>query len=233
MIVSSFENYLKTFSLEVCYENTFFREPINGFTHLFGAILSIFALVALTAKATYIYGIGLPLLSVILFGFSLVLLYSASAIYHLVNAKEKTIAFLRRLDHSMIFILICGSYMPYCLIGLEGKAQIFITSLIVILTVLGILFKMVWFNCPRILSTLMYIGMGWISLGAIPFFKNIPALALIWLAIGGVIYTIGGIIYALKPKFLEFNNLGFHEIFHIFILLGSLCHFISIFFYLL
>lgn len=92
---------------------------------------------------------------------------------------------------------------------------------------------MVWFNCPRILSTLMYIGMGWISLGAIPFFKNIPALALIWLAIGGVIYTIGGIIYALKPKFLEFNNLGFHEIFHIFILLGSLCHFISIFFYLL
>ncbi len=79
----------------------------------------------------------------------------------------------------------------------------------------------------------MYIGMGWISLGAIPFFKNIPALALIWLAIGGVIYTIGGIIYALKPKFLEFNNLGFHEIFHIFILLGSLCHFISIFFYLL
>ena len=213
-------------------KNTFFREPINGFTHLFGAILSIFALVALTAKATYIYGIGLPLLSVILFGFSLVLLYSASAIYHLVNAKEKTIAFLRRLDHSMIFILICGSYMPYCLIGLEGKAQIFITSLIVILTILGILFKMVWFNCPRILSTLMYIGMGWISLGAIPFFKNIPALALIWLAIGGVIYTIGGIIYALKPKFLEFNNLGFHEIFHIFILLGSLCHFISIFFYL-
>ena len=161
------------------------------------------------------------------------LLYSASAIYHLVNAKEKTIAFLRRLDHSMIFILICGSYMPYCLIGLEGKAQIFITSLIVILTILGILFKMVWFNCPRILSTLMYIGMGWISLGAIPFFKNIPALALIWLAIGGVIYTVGGIIYALKPKFLEFNHLGFHEIFHIFILLGSLCHFISIFFYLL
>lgn len=94
-------------------KNTFFREPINGFTHLFGAILSIFALVALTAKATYIYGIGLPLLSVILFGFSLVLLYSASAIYHLVNAKEKTIAFLRRLDHSMIFILICGSYMSY------------------------------------------------------------------------------------------------------------------------
>lgn len=62
--------------------------------------------------------------------------------------------------------------MPYCLIGLEGKAQIFITSLIVILTVLGILFKMVWFNCPRILSTLMYIGMGWISLGAIPFFQK-------------------------------------------------------------
>lgn len=233
MIVSSFENYLKTFPWRYVMKNTFFREPINGFTHLFGAILSIFALVALTAKATYIYGIGLPLLSVILFGFSLVLLYSASAIYHLVNAKEKTIAFLRRLDHSMIFILICGSYMPYCLIGLEGKAQIFITSLIVILTILGILFKMVWFNCPRILSTLMYIGMGWISLGAIPFFKNIPALALIWLAIGGVIYTVGGIIYALKPKFLEFNHLGFHEIFHIFILLGSLCHFISIFFYLL
>lgn len=214
-------------------KNSFFREPINGYTHLFGAILSLIALEALTIKATYIYGIGLPLLSVILFGCSLVLLYSASAIYHLVNAKKETIAFLRRLDHSMIFILICGSYMPYCLIGLEGKPKIFITTLIIILTILGVLFKMIWFNCPRILSTLMYIGMGWISLGAIPFFKHIPIMALVWLAIGGVIYTIGGIIYAVKPKFLEFKTLGFHEIFHIFILLGSLCHFISIYCYLL
>lgn len=151
-------------------KNTFFREPINGFTHLFGAILSIFALILLTIKATYVYGIGLPLLSVILFGFSLVLLYSTSAIYHLVKAKDSTIAFLRRLDHSMIFILICGSYMPYCLIGLYGKAKIIITTLIIVLTILGVLFKMIWFNCPRIISTLMYIGMGWISLGAIPFF---------------------------------------------------------------
>ncbi|MGG5462033.1 PAQR family membrane homeostasis protein TrhA [Clostridium sp. B9] len=214
-------------------KNSFFREPLNGFTHLFGAILSLVALEALTIKATYIYGIGLPLLSVVLFGCALVLLYSASAIYHLVNAKKETIAFLRRLDHSMIFILIGGSYMPYCLIGLEGKPQIFITTLIITLTVLGVLFKMIWFNCPRILSTLMYIGMGWISLGAIPFFKHIPTTALVWLAIGGVIYTIGGIIYAIKPKFLEFKALGFHEIFHIFILLGSLCHFISIYFYLL
>ncbi len=117
MIVSSFENYLKTFfPWRYVMKNTFFREPINGFTHLFGAILSIFALVALTAKATYIYGIGLPLLSVILFGFSLVLLYSASAIYHLVNAKGKTIAFLRRLDHSMIFILLSAEVI--CLIVL-------------------------------------------------------------------------------------------------------------------
>ncbi|MPQ43223.1 PAQR family membrane homeostasis protein TrhA [Clostridium tarantellae] len=211
----------------------FFREPINGLTHLFGAFLSIIALILMVIKAIKLNGFGLASLSVCLFGLSLILLYSASATYHLVKAKDNAIAFLRRLDHSMIFILIGGSYMPYLLIGLEGKSRVFLTTLIIILTILGVLFKMIWFNCPRWLSTLLYIGMGWISIFAIPYFENIPAEAMLWLLIGGILYTLGGIIYATKPKFLNYSYFGFHEIFHIFILLGSLSHFISVFFFLL
>ncbi|MGL5243722.1 MAG: PAQR family membrane homeostasis protein TrhA [Sarcina sp.] len=211
----------------------FFREPINGLTHLFGALLSVLALILMTVKAIKLDGIGLSLLSVSLFGISLILLYSASATYHLVKAKDEVIAFLRRLDHSMIFVLIGGSYMPYFLIALDGKYRFYLTTLIVVLTFLGVIFKMVWFNCPRWLSTLMYIGMGWISIFAVPFFDSIPTNAMLWLIIGGIFYTIGGIIYAIKPKCFNFSNFGFHEIFHIFILLGSLSHFISVFFFLL
>ena len=213
--------------------NNYFREPINGFTHLFGAVLSLIALIAMLTKiSTLNLNIGLMLISSITFGISLILLYSSSATYHLVIAKDSTIAFLRRLDHSMIFILICGTYIPFCLLVLEGTTRIIFTSLIIILTIVGILFKMLWFDCPRWLSTSIYIGMGWFSILLIsPLYQKISFNGVLWLVFGGIAYTIGGIIYALKPKFLEFKYLGFHEIFHLFIMAGSLLHFICIYFY--
>lgn len=216
----------------------YFREPINGFTHLFGALLSLVGLIAMIIKVTtmanFSSNISLAITAVLIFGISLILLYSASATYHLTVASDKIIAFLRRLDHSMIFILIGGSYMPFCLLALHGVTRIIFTSIIAALTISGVLFKMIWFKCPRWLSTVLYIGMGWMAVFVIyPLYSSISLVGVLWLLAGGILYTLGGIIYATKPKFLSFNHIGFHEIFHIFILLGSLSHFICIFTYVL
>ncbi|SHI64928.1 hemolysin III [Clostridium cavendishii DSM 21758] len=216
----------------------FFREPINGFTHLFGALLSIVGLIAMIVKVNssplISNNFALALTSVIIFGVSLILLYTASATYHLAKASDKILSFLRRLDHSMIFILIGGSYMPFCLLALDGTTRIIFTTAIAALTLGGVLFKMIWFKCPRWISTALYIGMGWMAVFVIyPLYTSISFVGVSWLIGGGILYTIGGIIYGAKPKFLTFKHLGFHEIFHIFILLGSLAHFFCIFTYVL
>ena len=213
---------------------TYIREPINGFTHLGGAILSFAGLLAMVIKTTLTSTSPVDLTAVIIFGISLILLYSASATYHLVMASDKVIAFLRKIDHSMIFILIAGSYTPFCLIGLKGTQGWILFSVIVTIAVCGVLFKMIWFNCPRWISTCIYVGMGWIAVFVIkPLYQAIPFGGVMLLILGGVFYTIGAVIYGAKPKALQFKKLGFHEIFHIFIILGSLCHFFAVFKYVI
>jgi hemolysin III len=212
----------------------YIREPINGLTHLAGAVLSLFGLLALIIKTANTTHSSLAITAVIIFGISMILLYSASATYHMVIAKDHVIAFLRRLDHSMIFILIAGTYTPFCLISLHGKTGYILFSIVTAIAVLGVIFKMIWFDCPRWLSTAIYIAMGWmIVFVAGPLYGAISAMGLYLLALGGIFYTIGGVIYGLKPKFLEFKYIGYHEIFHIFILFGSLAHFLSIFLYVI
>ncbi len=214
--------------------STYVREPINGFTHLGGAILSFAGLLALVIKTTLNNPSTVDITAVIIFGVSLILLYAASATYHLVIASDKVIAFLRRIDHSMIFILIAGSYTPFCLIALQGPRGWILFSIIATIAVCGVLFKMIWFNCPRWISTCVYIGMGWIAIFIMkPLYNSISFGGMLLLVLGGVFYTIGAVIYGLKPKAIKFKNLGFHEIFHIFILLGSLCHFISVYKYVI
>lgn len=214
--------------------SSYIREPINGLTHLAGAILSFIALLAMVIKASMTTTSAIAITAVIIFGISMILLYSASATYHMVIAKDKVIAFLRRLDHSMIFVLIAGSYTPFCLISLNGVTGWVLFSIVTVIAVLGIAFKMIWFNCPRWLSTSLYIGMGWIIIFAFaPLSETLSATGVFLLIFGGVLYTIGGIIYAVKPKFLEFKHVGFHEIFHIFIMLGTTAHFLSVFLYVL
>lgn len=213
---------------------SFIREPMNGFTHLAGAILSFIGLLALVIKAASNSSSFLAIASVIIFGISMVLLYAASATYHMVIAKDKVIAWLRKLDHSMIFILIAGTYTPFCLISLQGLTGWILFSIISTVAISGVTFKMVWFHCPRWLSTTLYIVMGWMIIFVVsPLAEQIPRGGLFLLILGGVIYTIGGIIYATKPRFLESKYMGFHEIFHIFILLGTLAHFFSVYLYVL
>lgn len=212
----------------------YIREPINGFTHLFGAVLSLFGLFALVMKASATTGSTLAVIAVTIFGISMFLLYTASATYHMVVAKDQIIAFLRKIDHSMIFVLIAGTYTPFCLISLQGVTGWVLFIVIQSIALIGILYKLIWFHAPRWLSTALYIGMGWIVIFFSPSLSTIIGTnGMVLLITGGIIYTIGGLIYWLKPKFLEFKHLGFHEIFHLFILAGSLFHFLCIFGYVI
>lgn len=212
----------------------YIREPINGLTHLAGAILAVIGLVFLMIKGDQTLSSTLELGSLIVFGLSLFLLYSASATYHMVIASSHVIAWLRRLDHSMIYVLIAGTYTPFCVITLQGTLGWVVLIIIWSAAISGILFKLIWFHSPRWLSTGLYILMGWLIIFAVsPLSASLALPGLILLIAGGVIYTLGGVIYALKPKWLESKYLGFHEIFHLFILAGSLAHFLSIYFYVI
>lgn len=212
----------------------FIREPINGLTHLAGAILSFIALIAMINKVVLANPTMIGLIAVTIFGISMILLYATSATYHMVISSEMVLNFLQRLDHSMIFVLIAGSYTPFCLIALHGKLGWILFTIINLIAVCGIIFKLTWFNCPRLLSTSIYIIMGWLAIFVFkPLSTSLSSSGLFLLVAGGILYTIGGIIYALKPKCLAFKHWGFHEIFHLFILLGSLYHFLCIYLYVI
>jgi hemolysin III len=210
------------------------REPVNGFTHLFGAILAFVGLLALVIKASAVTGDAVAVMSVIIFGISMILLYAASATYHMVVADDRVIAFLRRIDHSMIFVLIAGTYAPFCLISLSGTTGWTLFTIIMLLALMGVIFKLVWFFAPRWLSTALYVLMGWIVIFFSAELAPIIGIGgMTFLVLGGIVYTIGALIYWLKPKILTFKHFGYHEIFHIFILFGSLFHFLSVYFFVL
>lgn len=212
--------------------NHYIREPFNALSHLFGGLLSIIGIVLMLNKAGITGAPQLSVVAILIFGLSMTLLYFASSTYHTIKGKDTLIYFFRKIDHSMIFLLIAGTYAPFCLIALKGTTGYVLFTIVSVLAVLGILFKMVWFACPRWVSTALYIGMGWIIvILSVPLAKVIGSGGMLFLILGGVFYTIGGVIYGVKPKISFIKKLGFHEIFHVFILLGSLCHFISIYVY--
>lgn len=234
VITHSFKNYVSRGECIMSKSMTKLREPINCLTHGIGFLLSLIALILMTTKGILSGLNGKGISALIIFGVSLCLLYLTSSTYHGVKCKESIILNLRKLDHSMIFVLISGSYAPYCLIALDGFNGTLFFIIISSLGILGILFKLLWFNCPRWLQTSLYIALGWAAAFLIkPLSSAIPSASLLFLIIGGVLYTIGGVIYALKPKKLSLGAFKYHEIFHIFIMLGSLCHFISVFFYVI
>ncbi len=208
------------------------REPVSAFSHLLGVILAIIGTYALFksipegANSKYY-------ISYFVFGFSLLVLYLASSVYHLLSVPEKVINILRRVDHMMIYVLIAGTYTPMCLMILEGWWRWTILTVAWVMAVLGIIFKIIWFNAPRWLSTLTYIIMGWMVVVAIwPISKTIAMPGLILLILGGFFYSFGAIIYAVKWPRLRIPHFGFHEIFHIFVLAGSVSHYFLVYKYL-
>ncbi len=212
----------------------YMREPMNVMTHLFGAFFAVIGLIMLVTKAVSESASVLTITAVTIFGVSMILLYAASSTYHMVIARKEVIAFLRKLDHSMIFILIAGTYTPFCLITLQGVAGWSLFIVAVAVATLGICFKLIWFHAPRWISTGLYLAMGWMIVFVFPPLANqIDPNALILLLIGGISYTVGAVIYATKPKWMESKYLGFHEIFHLFVLLGTFSHFLAVYFFVL
>lgn len=202
-----------------------FREPVSGFTHMAGAILSVIGLIILGVNALYNRGM-LHFIVFAIFGLSLILLYSASTVYHLVRLSEKVIRVLRRLDHSMIYVLIAGTYTPICLIALKGNLGRGLLIGIWTLAAIGIILKMFWMEAPRWLYTSFYVFMGWISVFVIvPLTRTISLGGVWWLLAGGILYTVGAVIYGTKWPKIRSKVFGFHEVFHIFVMMGSFCHY--------
>jgi len=208
-----------------------FRQPVSGFTHAAGALLSIVALIVMvTADIRHKTAWNIAADSI--FGSSLIMLYTASALYHLLPLQEKGINLLRQLDHTMIFILIAGTYTPFCLVTLRGPWGWSMLAIIWGLAVAGIITKLIWKSAPRFFRVALYLLMGWLSLIMIyPLSQTALPGTLTWLLIGGLCYTVGAILYALKwPNPLP-KIFGFHEIWHLLVLGGSFSHFWAVFRY--
>nr|WP_294464156.1 hemolysin III family protein [uncultured Sellimonas sp.] len=216
-------------------QNRHLKDPGSAITHFIGMLMAIFAAVPLLIKAArepdHIY-----LISLSIYALSLILLYAASTTYHTFDLSERANTILKKIDHMMIFVLIAGSYTPICLITLKGRTGIILLSLVWGIAIVGIILKAFWVYCPKWVSSVLYIGMGWTCVLAFTQILNaLSPAAFGWLLAGGIIYTIGGIIYALKlPIFNNrHKNFGSHEIFHLFVMGGSLCHFIVMYAFVL
>lgn len=205
-----------------------FREPVNGLTHAVGAVLSVVALVVLVREAMAQGHVG-AVVGTGIFGASLILLYSASALYHLLPLSERGIAILRRIDHSMIYVLIAGTYSPVLLGALDGPWGWGLFGLVWGLALVGIVLKIVWFGTPRWLTVLFYVGLGLLVVPMLPLLLDVlPVRSLIWIAIGGAFYLVGATIYGLRwPRLLP-GRFGFHELWHLFVMAGSSSHFWAI-----
>lgn len=204
------------------------KDPGSAITHFIGMMMAIFAATPLLIKAAR-QPDKIHLIALSIFIGSMILLYGASTLYHTLDLSPKVNRFLKKMDHMMIFVLIAGSYTPICLIALPYPLGIWLLAIVWGIALVGIVVKLFWITCPKWFSSVLYIGMGWICVLAFTQILNsLPRAAFNWLLAGGIIYTIGGIIYALKlPIFnSKHKNFGSHEIFHLFVMGGSICHFI-------
>jgi hemolysin III len=203
-----------------------FREPVNGLSHLFAAIAALFGSIYLILVG---WGNPVKVVSILVYGISLVLLFSASATYHLVKAEPKTMVRLRKFDHSAIYLLIAGTYTPICLNMLTGFWKFGLLGIIWGLALVGIGVKIFFIRAPRWLTASVYVLMGWLSiLGVKELIARLPSGALAWLLAGGIIYTLGAVIYSTKLFNFVPNRFGFHEVWHIFVILAALAHYILI-----
>lgn len=207
------------------------KDPGSAITHFVGWIMALFAAVPLILRACTepdpIYVIALSI-----FALSMLLLYAASTLYHSLDINEAINKRLKKFDHMMISVLIAGTYTPICLIALPKNIGYPLLVIVWGIALFGILLKAFWVTCPKWISSVLYIGMGWTCVLAFTNILNsLTHVEFLWLLAGGLIYTIGGIIYALKlPLFnSRHKNFGSHEIFHLFVMGGSVCHYVVMF----
>ncbi len=207
------------------------KDPGSAITHFVGAVAATAATLPLLFKASHHPGAGRTLSLGIFMG-TMILLYAASTTYHSLDISERVNRILRKIDHMAIFLLIAGTYTPVCLCILPQPLGLRLCLLVWGIALAGILMKAVWITCPKWFSSLLYIGMGWVCVLALrELVAVLPPAAFGWLLAGGLIYTAGGILYALKLPLFNARHpaFGSHEIFHLFVMGGSLCHYIMMY----
>ena len=214
--------------------NITIREPGSALTHFIAMLLALCAAVPLLVRAAVHSGVK-SLTAMTVFMISMVLLYAASTIYHSVNCSGRILRIFRKMDHMMIFVLIAGTYTPVCLLTLPKPSGLMLLAAVWGIALVRIFIKGFWITCPKWFSSVLYIAMGWSCLSVLgQLFSLLPLHAFLWLLAGGLIYTAGGIIYALRLPLFDARHpmFGLHEIFHLFVMAGSLCHFVFMFCYL-
>ncbi len=202
------------------------REPVNSLTHWAGAILALAGLIVLL-----IVGWSTPakIVSLLIYGISLIGMFSASATYHMVRAKDKVLLILRKIDHSAIFLLIAGTYTPFCVIALDGFWKWGMLSIIWSLAAIGIIVKVFYIKSPRWLTAGIYVAMGWLCVGAAgQMLAALPVWVFAWLLAGGIVYTLGAVVYSTKLFNFWPGVFGFHEVWHIFVMLAAAAHYVAV-----
>ncbi len=215
----------------ICEERLFtVKDPMSALTHFIGMVGAIVGMPILLIRAG-MYMVSFPMMvACAIFMMSMIVLYGASTAYHSFSVNGKVNRVLKKIDHCSIFLLIAGSYTPVAIGTLTGKESWILLAAVWITAIVGILFKLYWVTCPKWVSSVIYTMMGWIC---VFFMKDIVSSltmqGFLWLLIGGLFYTVGAVIYACKWKVVSFQGFGNHELFHCFVLAGSLCHFLFVY----
>ncbi len=206
------------------------KDPISALTHFIGFVASVILTPFLFIKAFFHSPDLKDLVGISIYMLSMSALYGASAAYHTFLLPKKADDVLKKLDHMSIFLLIAGTYTPLCLSIMEPSLGMPLLIAVWSVALGGMLLKAIWVHCPRIVSSIIYIAMGWLAVFRVrTVYRALGLGAFLWLLAGGILYTIGGVLYSLHFSLNE--DWSEHEIFHLFVLFGSLCHFILIFFY--
>lgn len=202
------------------------REPVNSLTHWAGAALALVGLVALL-----VVGWSTParVISLTVYGLSLIAMFSASATYHMVRVKDRALEVFRKIDHSAIYLLIAGTYTPFCVNAFEGFWKWGMLAIIWSLALIGIVVKVFYIRAPRWLNAGIYLLMGWLCIAAIgPMLETLPVWVIGFLVAGGVIYTLGAVVYITKIFNFKPGVFGFHEMWHIFVMLAAAAHYVAV-----
>ncbi len=207
-----------------------FREPVNSLTHLIAAAVAAAGTILLAYLAR---DDAVKLASLCLYGLTLVLMFSSSALYHTIRTGPKAALFLRKLDHSAIYLLIAGTYTPICLHYFTGFWRIGFLAVVWSLGLIGIAVKLFVIRAPRWVTAGVYLLMGWLAIAGVgEIIASMPAGAIAWLLAGGLFFTVGAVIYMLKKPDPFPGIFGFHEIWHVFVILGAFSHFALILMYI-
>ncbi len=207
------------------------QDPFSFLSHFVGAIIGVISLVLLIIYNMFNEVTFINILGMYIFVISIIALYSASAFYHYLDKDHSFKLKARKLDHAMIYILIAGSYAPICLTYVDYPHGAYFLVVMFAIALFGIIAKIFWINAPRALYTGLYLLMGWAIVFDASSFDKVPALLLFFIAISGITYTIGAVIYIVKKPNIKI--LSFHDTFHIFILIGTLIQLVAYSIYIL